>query len=198
MSATSSGIATEQRIREVATMLFYEKGYHGTTMRDIAAGVGIKAGSLYNHYESKQDLLFQISLETVREVHDGAVQRLEGIDDVEERFHAYIVWHVEFHARNRYAARVADEQLHALTKENREQVVALRDALEGLLKGTLSEGVKKKAWKIEEPSVIAIAIATMCTQVDAWYREGGRLDPEQIGEIYSRFLLAGLKGGGAA
>jgi AcrR family transcriptional regulator len=198
MTPTAAGIATEQRVREVATTLFYERGYHGTTMREIAAGVGIKAGSLYNHYASKQDLLFRIVTDTVRETYDGAIERLEGIEDVEERLAAYVRWQVEFHAHNRHAARVADEQMHALTDENRAEVVALRDELEQLLTDTLAAGVKEKRWKVKEPSVVTNGMLTMCTQVDAWYRDEGQLSAEAIGAIYARFILAALKAGGAA
>ena len=56
-----SAASTEQRILDVATVLFYDTGYHATTMREVAAGVGIKAGSLYNHYPSKEELFFQIA-----------------------------------------------------------------------------------------------------------------------------------------
>jgi AcrR family transcriptional regulator len=50
----------DERIREVATTLCFERGYHGTTMREIARGAGMKAASLYNHYPGKQELFHRI------------------------------------------------------------------------------------------------------------------------------------------
>jgi AcrR family transcriptional regulator len=193
MSAIKTA-TTSERILAAATELFYEKGYHGTTMREIAAAVEIKAGSLYNHFDGKQELLTRISISTTQALYDGAVARLDGIESAEERLKAFVKWHVEFHARERHAARVTDEQLHALTARNRKLLLELRDAHEQLFGGILSEGAKSHGWKVEDPSVIAIALLTMCTQVDVWYRENGRLSPEQIGELFASFILSGLEG----
>jgi AcrR family transcriptional regulator len=193
MTATSE--STEERIRRVATEFFYLRGYHATTMRDIAAGVGIKAGSLYNHFPGKHDILVRVSRETVEERHAGAVARLEGVDDAEERLRALIIWHVEFHATNRHAARVSDGQLHALDDENRAAVIGLRDAYERLWKGILHAGVSEGRWVVEDETVVANGIASMCTEVDVWYRDDGPLPPARIGEIFANFILSGLRGG---
>ncbi len=188
---------TDQRIITVATKLFYDKGYHGATMREIAAGVNIKAGSLYNHFPSKQDLLMQISLDMTTALHQGAVARLDGLEDPAERMRAFVRWHVEIHARQRLAAQVADEQLNALEPRNRKRVQAVRDAHERLLREIIDDGAERDGWIVEDAAVIAFAIGTMCTQVDTWYREDGRLDPKQIGEIFASFVLAGLRGDAA-
>jgi TetR/AcrR family transcriptional regulator, cholesterol catabolism regulator len=187
---------TEARIRRVATELFYERGYYATTMRDIAARVGIKAGSLYNHFPGKQDILLRISLQTTRELYDGAIARLEGVEDVEAALRAYIEWHVEFHATNRLASRVADGQINALSDENRKAVVEIRDAHEQLFKDLLRRGVEEGRWNPADERVISIGVLTMCTEVDAWFRDDGPLTAEQVGSIYADFILRGLRGDG--
>ena len=55
-----AGENTAEEIRSVALDLFYKRGFQATTLRDIAAKVGIQVGSLYNHIASKGDLLFEI------------------------------------------------------------------------------------------------------------------------------------------
>src|SRR4051794_41784460 len=123
MATTTQPASTEARIRDAATRLFYERGYHATSMRDIAGEVGIKAGSLYNHFPGKQDILFRVCFDTAQALADGLAPRMDGTDGVEAQLRAFIRWHVEFHAHNRYAARVADDQLQALTPANRHAVV---------------------------------------------------------------------------
>lgn len=186
---------TDDRIVEIATLLFYEKGYHATTMRQIAAGVKIQAGSLYNHFASKQDLLMQISYGTTRALYKGAEDRVAGASTPDERLRAFVEWHVEFHARERLAARIADEQLHALEPPNRKKVMKMRDRHEQLLRQILDEGIEDAGWSVDDRAVIAFAIGTMCTQVDSWYKEGGRLSPAEIGEIFADFILRGLGAG---
>lgn len=185
---------TDDRIASVATRLFYEKGYHATTMRQIAAGLDIKAGSLYNHFASKQDLLMRISYNTTRALLEGAEKRVEEAGgDPEARLRSFVEWHVEFHARDRLAARIADEQLHALEPRNRRKVMKLRDEHEQLLRSILAEGSESSGWNLDDDAVIAFAIGTMCTQVDTWYREDGRLNPSEIGKIYADFILRALQ-----
>jgi TetR/AcrR family transcriptional regulator, cholesterol catabolism regulator len=193
---TATPETTEARIRRAATELFYEQGYHATTMRDIASRVGIKAGSMYNHFPGKQDILLRVSLQTTRELHAGAVSRLEGVEDVEEQLRTYLQWHVVFHAKNRLASRVADGQLHALSDENRRAVVEVRDAHEQLLKDILGRGVEEGRWAVADERVISIGISTMCTEVDAWFRDDGPLTAERVGEIYADFILNALRPGG--
>ncbi len=110
-------------------------------MRDIAAEVGIKAGSLYNHFPGKQDILFRICFDTAKQLHDGLEPRLAGVEGTEAQLRAFISWHVEFHATYRYCrARVADDQLQALTAPNRRKVNKVRDAYEAILRAAARRG----------------------------------------------------------
>jgi AcrR family transcriptional regulator len=193
-AATPETPVTEQRILDASIDLFYDRGYHATTMRDIASAVGIKAGSLYNHYAGKQEILLRICLETSRQLYEGARQALEGADEVEEQLRRYIVWHVSFHAERRQASRVTDTQLHFLEAGNRAEVIEVRDAHEQLLRSILRRGARKRRWPSTDIGVLSIGIATMCTEVDAWYRSDGPLTPEQIGTIYAAFVQRGLGG----
>jgi AcrR family transcriptional regulator len=183
---------TEARIIDVATTLFYEHGYHATTMREIAAGVGMKAGSLYNHFPGKQHVLYRIAYDTMRELFEGALRATDAEQAPAARLRAFIEWHVRYHAERRYKAKVADDQLHALEPELREPVIAIRDEYEMLLRSLLEEGRDRDGWHVEDSHVITFAIATMSTAVGTWFREDGRLSPEEIARIYAEFILAGL------
>lgn len=185
---------TSQRILEVALEQFYDRGYHATTMRDIAGGVGIKAGSLYNHYASKQEILLRVCMETCQRLYQGALERLAGIDGTEERLRAYLRWHVLFHTRNQHACWATDTQLMALEDGNRSAVVKIRDAHEQLLLEILEQGAREGLWSSAHLKVLAIGIATMCTDVDVWYRDDGPLEPDQIADIFADFVRYGLSG----
>src|SRR6267378_1131495 len=58
--ATSHIAPREDQVRAAALRLFKEKGYHATSMRDIASEVGINKGSLYSYIHSKEDLLIPV------------------------------------------------------------------------------------------------------------------------------------------
>lgn len=190
MTTTTS---TQSRIEQAATELFYEQGYHATSMRDIASRVGITAGALYNHFPGKQDLLFAISLNTTRALCDEALVRLEGRSDVEDALRAFITWEVVFHASEKLASRVADVEIRALDGEARQTVIALRDAHQEVLVRLLRRGIVEAGWSIENERIVAIGILTLCSEVDRWYRNDGPLSPEQIAEIFVKLVVKGLK-----
>ena len=68
-------------------------------------------------------------------------------DDPAERLRALIVWHVTYHAEQRLRARVADEQLHAISPERRDAVLAVRDAYTDLFKEVLADGRERRGWR---------------------------------------------------
>jgi AcrR family transcriptional regulator len=187
----SGGPSTEARILEVASRLFYERGYKATTTRDLAEAVGIKESSLYKHFASKQAILVRICLDGMQGFYQGALDRIEGVDDVRDRLRALIVWQVVAETRYPYAGRIADEQMHALNSKNRKQLIALRDDFEALIDDLLGEGQTQGIWHLSHPRVIRLGLIGMC-KVEHWYNKKGLLTPEQIGDIYAIFILQSL------
>ena len=185
--------STERRIFDAATVLFYEKGYHASTMREVAAAVGIKAGSLYNHYASKEELLFRIAEGVMQELLDAGRVAVAGSSLPRDQLRELIRSHVVYHAEQRFRARVADDQLRALGPERRAMVVAVRDAYERLWRDVLDAGRETHGWIVSDTPVVTFAVTTMCTAVDVWYREGGRLTPAEIAEVYADFVLRALE-----
>lgn len=185
-------MGTDQRILEAATALFSEKGYHGTSMREVAAAVGIKAGSLYNHFQGKEDLLFRIAHGVMVELLEGGRAVIAAHDEPSAKLRALVHWHVVYHAEQRSRARVADEQLHALGPEPRARAVEVRDEYSRLFKDILEEGRDEDGWLVRDPSLLTFAIGGMCTFVDTWYRDDGPLTPNEIAALYADFILAGL------
>ena len=192
---SASAPRTEQRILEVATVLFYEKGYHATTMREVAAGVGIKAGSLYNHFPSKEELLFRIAEGVMRDLLAAGREAVAAAPDPRGRLRALVRAHVVYHADQRFRAKVADDQLNALEPERRAAVVAVRDAYEQLWRDVLDAGRAAHGWVVPDTPVVTFAITTMCTAVDVWYRENGRLTPSDVADVYEQLVLGALERG---
>jgi AcrR family transcriptional regulator len=185
-------MTADERIRAVATGLFFERGYHGTTMREIGKRAGMKAASLYNHYPGKQQLFHRIVADTTRALIDEARARIASCDDPEQRLRALIDCHVRYHVDHRLAARVSEDQLNALEPPNRSDVVALRDEYERLFKEILRDGQERAGWRVPDVAVVASGIATMCTQVAGWFREGDRLSAGDVARIYADFALSGV------
>ena len=191
--ATGATQSTEARIQREATELFYERGYHATSMRDIAARVGIKAGSLYNHFPSKEALFFQIAEGVMQNLLAAGRQAVASAPEPRDQLRALVRAHVVYDAQQRFRAKVADDQLNALGPERRADVVAVRDAYEQLWRDVLDAGRSAHGWVVPDTPVVTFAITTMCTAVDVWYRENGRLTPTGVADVYEQLVLGALE-----
>jgi TetR/AcrR family transcriptional regulator, cholesterol catabolism regulator len=181
-AAESGGM--RQRIYEAAIDLFAEKGFHGTSMRDLAAVVGIEAASLYHHFPSKQDLLramfdhfMDAILGMIRAASVGPGSPAERLADV-------VRGHVLFHVARGKEAFISHSELRALTEEEHKRVSAKRDLYEGILRKLLEAGVREGEFEIADIPVTTTAILMMCSGVSDWYDPGGRLTPEAVAERY--------------
>jgi AcrR family transcriptional regulator len=193
-TGTVDATPTRERIVSAAAELFHQQGVHATSMRQIAAHVGIKAASLYNHFPGKQDLLFSIAYGTMRDMLRLATRALSRESTPEGRLRAFIQTHTLYCIQERYRARVADE-LRDLEPSNLERVLAIRDEYEGLLQDILKEGRQEAAWDVSDIRLFSYAFATMASAVSTWYRTDGRLTPEEIADTYAEITLRSVRPG---
>lgn len=182
LAPTADAGGMRQRIYEAAIELFAEKGFHGTSVRDLAQVVGVEAASLYHHFPSKQDLLRTMFdhfmdniLVMIRAAGAGPGSPAERLAEVVRR-------HVLFHVARAREAFISHSELRSLTAENRKQVIAKRDRYERMLRELLEAGVREGVFEIADIPVTATAILMMCSGVSDWYDPGGRLTPEAVVE----------------
>jgi AcrR family transcriptional regulator len=186
---------TASRILHAATELFYEKGYHATSMREVAAVVGIKAASVYNHFAAKEDILFEITSGTMKQMIAGGRAAVGSATSPEAQLRRLVEFHVRYSAENRLRAKVADDQLHALRAARRRGVLRIRDQYEALFRDVLTRGRDEYGWQVDDVAVVTFAVATMASGVGVWYREGGRLSADAIASIYGDLAVRAVVAG---
>jgi AcrR family transcriptional regulator len=183
-------VTTAEAVRAAALRLFAERGYHATSMRDIAAAVGTHAGSLYNHVESKEDLLFALLTESITDRIHAIRDATDGLDDPVESFRAAVDVIVCHRMAEHREIVVGQSELRALQPGRREGVVALRDQYEEAIGQLLDRGVARGAFRVNDRKLTIYAIIAVAQQVGRWYRPEGRLALEQVSRFYQDFLLA--------
>ena len=104
----------EHLVREAALTLFAQRGYHGTALRDIAAELGIRTPSLYNHIDSKQELLRGILVTTTEQVWSDFETAVAGVTDVTERLRRAVVTYALRHALHRREALIVNRDVESL------------------------------------------------------------------------------------
>jgi AcrR family transcriptional regulator len=175
----------------VALDLFYKRGFQATTLRDVAAKVGIQVGSLYNHIHSKGELLFEIMESVMLDLLEDQ-QEAAKTSDVVERMRLLVDHHVQFHGRRAREVFVGNSELRSLRPAQRARIIALRDQYERVFRKELEDGIEQGKFLPVDVQVTAYGILALATSVSTFYSSRGRLSLDQIAEIYSTMVLQGL------
>lgn len=159
-------------------------------MRDIAAAVGTHPGSLYNHLESKEDLLFGLLRESITDRLAAIRDATEGVDDPVQCFRAAVDAIVRHRLAEHREIVVGQSELRALQPGRRHAVITLRDDYEEAIGRILDHGMERGVFRVRDRKLTIYAVIAVGQQVGRWYRPDGRLEIEQISRFYQDFLLA--------
>ncbi|MFD7407794.1 TetR/AcrR family transcriptional regulator [Streptomyces sp. NPDC059866] len=179
---TSSGLPP---ILRAALACFVEQGYHGTTIREVAARADLSVPGVYHHYPSKQALLVGIVTRAMAELWERSTAALEEAGpDVGRRLDLLVECLVLFHAHRRDLAFIAASEIRSLLGDDRTTYIEARDRQQRLMDAVIEEGVARGAFTTAYPREVSRAIVTMCTAVAQWYRAGGELAPPELAARY--------------
>ncbi len=176
-------------IRAAALSLFAERGYRATGMADIGAVLGVRGPSLYRHVESKQALLRDIMLATMRVLIAEQAAALESSDDVVVQVRRMVEAHVRFHAGHREEAFVGNREIDNLEPDARAEVLALRARYEHTLRETIERGRDLGRFHIAEPRLASFAILDMGIGVAVWFRADGPYSVNQVAYAHADLAI---------
>jgi len=187
---------TAARIEEAALDLFFERGYRSTSMRDIAQACGITAAALYNHFPSKDQILYAM-VHRLHEELEAAIDAAAAAAgrDPRDRLAAIVRAHAIVHTRHRKDAHVANSEIFALEEPGRGVVVESRRRMAETFRATIDAGVASSAFTVEDVLVTTFAIINMGIRIAEWFRPDGRLTAEQVADHHAALALrmAGAK-----
>jgi AcrR family transcriptional regulator len=182
----------EAEILDAAARLFKEKGFHATSMQDIANAVGLQKGSLYYHIASKEELLFRISHAAISAI----IAHLEEITQAPlsptEKLRQAIENHVVTLCDRIDLLSVFLKESRTLTAEQQAQILEQRKRYEELFAGILREGIAAGEFRPVDVPVVTVGLLGMLNWMHQWYRPEGRLSPQQIADIFIDLALRGL------
>ena len=181
-----------QLILEEAAKLFKAKGFGGTSMRDLGAQVGMEAASMYNHINSKDEILEIICFH----VSDTYVSQLAQIEQMDTTYVAKIKALIHLHIRlmieDGAAVSVANNDWKYLTGTKLE---AFKEARKGYEKGfaaLIEQGIEAGELQPVNTSVALFTILSAVRWVELWYRPGRGISAEELEENIMTILLNGL------
>ena len=172
------------RIRDVALTLFAERGYRGTSMKDIAQALNVSAPSLYNHLGSKHELLAEVMLATMntliaehREAVLGAVSPADQLDRATAA-------HVRYHARNPREVAIGNRDIPSLEEPTHGALIELRRVYAHAWEELIREGVRAGEFDTPSPRLATYAILEMGIGISMWFRPDGPMTEGEVVDHY--------------
>ncbi len=183
---------TGEAILQAALELMEQRGYHATSMRDIAAAVDVRAAGIYHWFENKEAILVKLQDDFMHELTAEVVDAVARQSTPEARLAAAVRAHVRFHGLHTRAAFVTDSEIRALSEGNRAALIAKRDAYQQRFVGLIEDGVAAGAFTVPDVRVAAFALLLQCTGVALWFSPRGSLSLDEVTEIHIELALASL------
>lgn len=174
-----------------------ERGYHGTSIRDIAARAGMTSAALYHHFTSKQAVLAALM--------DGALERAsvmvdEALDssaaDPRSQLHATVRAWALFHAVHRDDALIGSSEIRSLEGAHLSHVMAAREDLESRLASIVLAGIDAGDFSAADALLAARAVMSMGSSIVTWFDPTGPLTPDEIADVYANLALGAVRGTG--
>ena len=181
-------------IINIAGDLFSERGYHGTSMRDLAKTLDLQGASLYSHIKSKEQMLWEI----VNHVADEFLYHAQAIpqeQSPEQRMTQLVQAHLSVIAHELQYVTVFYQEWKFLDEPLREAIKERRDAYEAYFRQTIEDGIREGVFVVNDAQLATIFVLSALNWTYHWFHPDGSLSIEQVSEQYTTLVLRSLKGG---
>ncbi|MFY9681641.1 MAG: TetR/AcrR family transcriptional regulator [Candidatus Sulfotelmatobacter sp.] len=193
-------VDSRQEILRTAARLFQQRGYDATSMNDVAAALKLSKGGLYHHFQSKDEILYEIMNHAMEITEERVLNPVRGIADPEERLRALIRLHIEVVLSPR------DREITVMLHENHPLPPALRKRINirkkdyiHFLERLMAEVQEKVQNKVQNhtkgkvsPRAAAFALLGMINWIYQWYKPEGELQAKNLIPQFTDLIFGGI------
>jgi len=180
-------------IIEKAAKLFREKGFGAASMRDIAETVGVEAASLYNHIQSKSEILQAICFKVANEF----ISRLDEVERNSEpnlkKMETIIRFHIRMMLEKYEYVYISDHEWRHLPEPYLSNFLNQRRSYRKRLSDIIEQGINKTEMKNIEPYVAVLTILSAISGIESWQRSRKSISAETLESNMVKYLIEGLK-----
>jgi TetR/AcrR family transcriptional regulator, cholesterol catabolism regulator len=176
---------------QAAAARFARHGYDQTTMAELAAELGIAAGSVYHYFGGKEAMLLRICLQLTESLHPRARAALGLHDDPADRLRALVEVWVAHVVEHRDHMLVFQQERHVIERGERWRAVrASRKRFEELVDGVLADLEGDPRARLTDRRIALSALLGMVNHTAQWFRPRGRLSAQEVAAGYAALLVA--------
>jgi len=183
--------AKRHAVLSTAAQLFNERGFHATSLDDIAARLQVSKPTLYYYVKNKDEILIECVRQGLQMTLDGIeASRQAGGKAIDQLMACMRVYaHIVTQDFGMCLIRVGDEELPA---ESRKELRRLKSAIDHEFRRLVAAGVEEGSLQPCDPKMTAFVIAGALSWIGRWYQSGGEYTPEQVADQCIATLCDGV------
>ena len=183
---------TREEILVAAAQIFGQKGFHATSMQDIAQAVNLQKASLYHHVSSKQEILVDVLDQAL----DLLIERMQAVMALtlapDDMLHQAVRVYLNTLLEHRDLAAVLLLEHRNLDLDHHARHIPRRDRFEQLWRDLIQQGLDGAVFCCTDPAMASRALLGVMNWTITWYQPGGTFAPEEIAAQFSNLFLVGL------
>jgi len=183
-----------EEVEQAAVRLFARRGYHSTSMREIARELGMNQSSLYHYFKSKEEILFKL----MNDAMDDALLILEGICaselSPEKKLNKVLGFYTRYYTKEQERETLLVNEMNSLGERAREVLIEKQRRYVHLIRSLLVDLKDAGLMKEIHPTVAAFAFFGMVHYSIKWYRRDGEVDVEALAQSFVEIFTRGILG----
>ena len=192
-AATPRGDDRQAQLLGIACRLFSERGFNGTSLRDIAAEAKVTKAALYYHFPNKESLFAKIVLESLEALFNQVKEACDEVDTPEAKVRAFMITTAENYQHNREAWIASSNAFRTHgDSPSKAKAVALRDQYEKLLRGCIHEGIESGHFREVDPAMAGRVLLSAVNSMSRWHNPKGKLAPSEVVDQFVDIVLHGM------
>lgn len=193
-SLKKSNSVGKKKILTLARSLFWKNGYSGVSMRDLARAYGCQPANLYNHFKTKESILFEVLLEEMEQI-IRPISHLKDEDngDPLSQLRLIISSHLRIALSHRRSAKMLfDVALGNLSQADRKVIISMRDAYDNIIRKVIQRGQEKGIFSSHDQKLVGFMISSMITRSRIWFHPRKGVTINELADFIFQFALRGL------
>lgn len=185
----------KKRILAQARNLFWQKGYNSVSMRDLARACGCQPANLYNYFNTKEAILFEVLLEEMEQIiHPISHLENEESGNPVDQLRSIIAAHLKVTLSHRRSAKTLfDVALDSLSPANRKVIVSMRDTYDRIMRTIIRRGQEQGLFLSCDEKLVGFMISSMITRTRIWFDPKKGVNIDDLADFIFRFTLSGIQ-----
>ena len=179
-----------QEILHAALRAFKERGYHATTLDDIAERIGVRKTALYHYFPDKEAILYECHRESLTEL-ERLMKEARELDTASEQLAHVIREHVRVMTDTLEGSPLAFE-VTAFSPERQKEMIAARDSYERELRRIIDRGIEEGEFRRVDSKIAVFAVLGAINWIARWYSPEGSVHAPELGAQFAEHLVGGL------